>query len=53
MENITNHSIHLGLRPNWRQFTLLVVINALVGAMIGLERTILPLLLAGAGLPVE
>lgn len=33
-----------GLRENWRQFTLLVVVNAFVGAMIGLERTILPLI---------
>jgi MFS family permease len=32
----------LGLRENWRQFTLLVVINAFVGGMVGLERTILP-----------
>lgn len=32
----------LGLRQNWRQFTLLVVINAFVGGMVGLERTILP-----------
>jgi len=32
----------LGLRENWRQFTLLVIINAFVGGMIGLERTILP-----------
>lgn len=34
----------LGLRANWRQFTLLVVINAFVGAMVGIERTVLPLL---------
>ena len=34
----------LGLRANWRQFTLLVVINAFVGAMVGLERAIVPLL---------
>jgi MFS family permease len=34
----------LGLRQNWRQFWLLVVINAFVGAMAGLERTVLPLL---------
>ncbi len=34
----------LGLRPNWRQFTLLVVLNAFVGAMVGIERTVLPLL---------
>jgi MFS family permease len=37
-------SVRLGLRANWRQFTLLVLINALVGAMVGLERAILPLL---------
>jgi MFS family permease len=36
--------IRLGLRANWRQFTLLVAINAFVGAMVGLERTVLPLL---------
>jgi len=34
----------LGLRANRRQFWLLVVVNAFVGAMIGLERTVLPLL---------
>lgn len=33
-----------GLRQNWRQFSLLVLINAFVGAMIGLERTLLPLI---------
>jgi len=32
----------LGLRSNWRQFSLLVLINAFVGSMVGLERTILP-----------
>ncbi len=32
----------LGLKENWLQFSLLVVVNAFVGAMIGLERTILP-----------
>ncbi|MCC3158621.1 MFS transporter [Hymenobacter sp. 15J16-1T3B] len=32
----------LGLRANWRQFGLLVVVNAFVGGMVGLERTILP-----------
>jgi len=32
----------LGLRENWRQFTLLVLINGFVGGMVGLERTILP-----------
>ena len=33
----------LGLRANAPQFTLLVGINALVGAMVGLERAVLPL----------
>ncbi|HKH90183.1 MAG TPA: MFS transporter [Gemmatimonadaceae bacterium] len=34
----------LGLRENWQQFALLVLINGFVGAMVGLERTVLPLL---------
>ena len=34
----------LGLRANWRQFALLVVVNAFVGAMVGLERSVLPTL---------
>lgn len=34
--------IKLGLKENWRQFTLLVIINAFVGGMVGLERAILP-----------
>jgi MFS family permease len=34
----------LGLRENFPQFALLVVLNAFVGAMVGLERTVLPLL---------
>jgi MFS family permease len=34
----------LGLRANLRQFLLLVLINAFVGAMVGLERSVLPLL---------
>jgi len=36
-------AIRLGLRENWRQFSLLVLVNAFVGAMVGLERTALPL----------
>jgi MFS family permease len=36
--------ISLGLRANWRQFVLLVVVNAFVGGMVGLERTVVPLL---------
>ena len=36
--------IRLGLRENLAQFCLLVGVNALVGGMIGQERTVLPLL---------
>ena len=36
--------VRLGLRANWRQFALLVAINAFVGGMVGLERSVLPLL---------
>ena len=36
--------VALGLHANAAQFTLLVVVNAFVGAMVGLERTILPAL---------
>ena len=37
-------AIALGLKENWRQFTLLVVVNVFVGAMVGLERTVLPVM---------
>ena len=36
----------LGLRENARQFALLVLVNAFVGAMVGVERSVLPLLAA-------
>ena len=36
--------VRLGLRENLAQFSLLVIVNAFVGAMIGIERTTLPLL---------
>jgi MFS family permease len=36
--------IRLGLKANWQQFALLVLINVFVGGMVGLERSILPLL---------
>ncbi len=36
--------LQLGLRANWQQFLLLVVINAFVGGMVGIERTVVPLL---------
>lgn len=35
-------TIKLGLKENWKQFTLLVVVNAFVGGMIGMERSIFP-----------
>lgn len=34
--------IQLGLKENWKQFTILVIVNAFVGGMIGMERTIFP-----------
>jgi len=37
-------TVRLGLRENLPQFALLVLINAFVGGMVGLERTVLPLL---------
>jgi MFS family permease len=37
-------SVHLGLRANARQFGLLVGLTGLVGAMVGLERSMLPLI---------
>ncbi len=36
--------VRLGLRANAAQFSLLVGVNVLVGAMVGLERTVLPLI---------
>ena len=36
--------VSLGLRANWPQFTLLVIVNGFVGAMVGLERTVVPLI---------
>jgi len=37
-------SVTLGLRQNWRQFALLILINAFVGGMVGIERTVVPLI---------
>src|SRR5712692_4569593 len=36
--------VQLGLRANWQQFTLLVIVNVFVGGRVGLERSIVPLL---------
>jgi len=41
---LTESRVELGLRENAAQFTLLVAINALLGAMVGLERSTLPLI---------
>ena len=35
-------SINLGLKENWKQFTILIVVNAFVGGMVGMERAIFP-----------
>ena len=43
-EHDRSQPIRLGLRENLAQFSLLVAVNALVGGMIGQERTVLPLL---------
>src|SRR5690242_5509014 len=37
-------AVRLGLKENWRQFSLLVLINAFVGGMVGIERTVVPLI---------
>jgi MFS family permease len=39
---MSSPGIRLGLRENLGQFSLLVLVNAFVGAMVGLERSILP-----------
>ena len=41
---MTGRRVELGLRENLAQFSLLVAVNALVGAMVGLERSTLPLI---------
>jgi MFS family permease len=42
--NNNEHPITLGLRQNINQFLILVLVNAFVGAMVGLEQTIVPLI---------
>ena len=41
---MTSPGVRLGLRENLAQFSLLVAVNAFVGAMVGLERSTLPLI---------
>ena len=43
-KNTVETPLRLGLRENLGQFALLVGVNALVGGMLGQERTVLPLL---------
>lgn len=40
-------AVRLGFKANWHQLILLALINSFVGSMVGLERTVLPLI-AGA-----
>lgn len=42
IDNRYMKNVKLGLKENWKQFTLLVIINGFVGGMVGLERSILP-----------
>jgi MFS family permease len=37
-----NNNPKAGMKENWQQFSLLVLVNAFVGAMIGLERAVMP-----------
>jgi MFS family permease len=41
---VPKDAIALGLRSNWPQFSLLILVNAFVGGMVGLERTVVPLI---------
>lgn len=40
----SKESVQLGIRPNLTQFLLLIIINVFVGGMVGLERTVVPLI---------
>lgn len=42
MRQKSNQPVQLGLKQNLRQFILLIIVNVFVGAMIGIERSILP-----------
>ena len=44
MEAHHTPAVRLGLKENWRQFSLLVLVNAFVGGMVGMERTVVPLI---------
>lgn len=42
--NRPSPGVRLGLKENLGQFSLLVLVNAFVGGMVGLERTVVPLI---------
>jgi NhaP-type Na+/H+ or K+/H+ antiporter len=42
MYKTIDQPVQLGLKENLQQFVLLIIVNAFVGAMIGIERSILP-----------
>jgi MFS family permease len=42
--DLSSPTVSLGLRANWKQFLLLMLINAFVGGMVGIERTVVPLI---------
>ena len=44
VEVLRNRTVTLGMQDNWQLFSLLVLVNVFVGGMVGLERTILPLI---------
>jgi MFS family permease len=44
VDGVPRTGLRLGLAANWRQFALLVLVNAFVGGMVGLERTLIPLI---------
>ena len=37
-------AVKLGLTQNWRQFALLLLVNAFVGCMVSIERTVVQLI---------
>ena len=44
LPSTTIPKLKLGIKENWPQFSLLVLLNAFVGGMVGLERTVVPLI---------
>ena len=43
-KGVSTREIKLGLRQNAGQFLLLVLVNAFVGGMVGVERAVLPIM---------